>query len=73
MLARLPHLGSLLLQLAAHGWARETEALCACLGHAAPLLPLPARARLGAFAAECCDRKDVQARGGDTETRTWSP
>lgn len=59
ILARLPHVEQLLLQLVKHGWAKEVEALCGGLGHMATLLPLAAAQQLSGWTLNCCDVDDV--------------
>ena len=64
-----------LLQLAAHGWAREAEALCACLGHVASLLPLPATPQIATWALEAREQADAQHVGflADSQEEGYFP
>ena len=61
MLARLPHIRQLLLQLVKHGRAKEVEQLCAGLMHLCTLLPLQAAQQLSAWTLDCCELEDAQA------------
>ena len=61
MLARLPHIRQLLLQLVKHGCAKEVELLCAGLMHLCTLLPPQAAQQLSAWTVDCCELDDAQA------------
>ena len=61
MLARLPHIRQLLLQLVKHGRAKEVEQLCVGLMHMCTLLPLQAAQQLSAWTLDCCELDHAQA------------